>query len=231
MNLDRTAVDNVLSSVEKLGLLSETEHSEVLSVLGNEFPYAAAVQFSDSVHAHVKVADVDSMDHDSLRSLGYRPQNLESGYIKYATDTGLNLIFSSIPIAQDDKVPGAVTLPKPFMDHVGIDMRDEAADTRAVFDSIPGRAAELGWLKVTQGGPVHCCHTQVKAKHWTYPPSCWEGWRRPIEFAFGDLVIFDKKMGCDLRPMDPGHPMADAGAQTACSAATEQVAEPSPTVR
>src|SRR5690348_15476754 len=104
-------------------------------------------------------------------------------------------------------------------------MRDEADATRIAFDDIVTRAAELGWREVTQPGPVHCCHTQVKAKHWTYPPSCWQGWRRPIEFAFGDLVIFDKIMGCDLRPIDPGHPLAAAGAQVCCGAAATEESE------
>lgn len=218
MKIDRQDVDRALGEVEALKLINETERREILSVLDAEFPFASTLQYTDSVHAHVKVDDVDALPHDDLVALGYRPENAEPGYIKYSTDVGLNFIFSSIPIAQDDGIPGAVTLPKPFMDHVGIDMRDEADATRIAFDEIVTRAADLGWREVTQAGPVHCCHTQVKAKHWTYPPSCWQGWRRPIEFAFGDLVIFDKIMGCDLRPIDPGHPMADAGAQVCCGA-------------
>jgi hypothetical protein len=219
MDLVRSDVDRVLGEVEQLGLLNATEHTEVLSVLDEDFPYASTLRYTDSVHAHIKVDDVDELPHEQLEALGYRPENAEPGYIKYATDAGVNFIFSSIPIAADDNVPGAVTLAKPFMDHVGIDMRDEADATRIAFEEIVGRAAELGWREVTQSGPVHCCHTQVKGKHWTYPPECWVGWRRPIEFAFGTLQIFDKVMGCDLRPMDPGHPMAAAGAQTCCSAA------------
>ncbi|MEV0238276.1 hypothetical protein [Nonomuraea sp. NPDC050786] len=210
MQFDRSAVGNVLSEAQTLGLISDLERAELLSVFTPDFPYAGVLEFTDSVHAHVKVDDVDSLPHHELKNLGYHPENAEPGYIKYATDAAINLIFSSIPIAQDDNIPGAVTLSKPFMDHVGIDMRDEAAPTYEAFEKIPALAAELGWREVPQGGsgPVHCCHTQVKSKHWVYPPETWQGWRRPIEFAFGTLVIFDKKMGCDLRPIDPGHSLA-----------------------
>lgn len=221
MNFDRTAIDNVLAHTEQLNLISALEHEEILSVLVSDFPYAEALGFTDSVHAHIKVSDVDTLPHASLAELGYLPENPEHGYIKYTTGSSINLIFSSIPISQDDQIPGAVGPERPFMDHVGIDMRNESPATLAMFDAIPGRAAALGWQEAPQGGggrAVHCCHTQVKAKHWVYPPACWKGWRRPIEFAFGTLVVFDQKMGCDLRPIDPAHPMASGAAATCCGA-------------
>lgn len=225
MIFDRAAIDQVLANAEKLSLISPLEHQEILSVLADDFAYAHALEFTDSVHAHIKVANVDELPHEELTGLGYRPENTEPGYIKFATDAAINLIFSSIPIAADDQIPGAVGPERPFMDHVGIDMRNESADTRAMFDAIPARASELGWREVPQGGddrPVHCCHTQVKAKHWVYPPACWQGWRRPIEFAFGTLVVFDEKMGCDLRPIDPAHPMAQGAASSCCGAPAAQ---------
>lgn len=217
MDYDTIAIDEVLRSVLDLGLLNETERKELLFAFTPEFPFAEAVAMTDSVHAHVKVPDTDLLPHEKLRALGYRPENPVPGYIKYSTDASINLIFSSINIAADDGIPGAVTLPKPFMDHVGIDMRDDTAPTKAMFDSIPGRAAELGWREVTQPGPVHCCHTEVASKHWAYPPEV-AGWRRPVEFAFGTLKVFTEKMGCDLRPIDPGHPLASQPAPS-CSAA------------
>jgi hypothetical protein len=226
MDLIRDDVDRVLGEVENLGLINKTERCEVLSVLDDGFPYADSVRYTDSVHAHIKVDDVDSLPHEDLIALGYQPQNAEPGYIKYATDVGVNFIFSSIPIAQDDGIPGAVTLTKPFMDHVGIDMRDESDETRAAFDAVVARANELGWREVTQSGPVHCCHTQVKGKHWTYPPEGWSGWRRPIEFAFGQLTIHDRLMGCDLRPIDPGHPLAPPAGTTCCGAAAQSESQP-----
>jgi len=210
VKIDIAAADIVLGHAQEAGLLSPAERAEVLTLLMPDFAYAEALALTDSVHTHIKVDDVDELPHDHLLGLGYKPENAAPGYVKYATDSGINLIFSSIPIAEDDTIPGAVTLAKPFLDHAGVDMRDESEPTRAAFDAVPAHAAELGWGEVPQGGsgPVHCCHTQVEAKHWVYPPSCWQGWRRPIEFAFGTLVIFDQAMGCALRPIDPAHPLA-----------------------
>ncbi|MER6914597.1 hypothetical protein ABT354_23230 [Streptomyces sp. NPDC000594] len=208
MDLARSEAESVLTEVENLGLINAAERAEVLSTMDADFPFAEAVRHTDSVHAHIKVDDVDTLPHQELAVLGYRPENAEPGYIKYSTDAGVHFIFSSIPIAQDDGIRGAVTLAKPFLDHVGVDMRDEAPATREAFDAVVGRAVELGWREVTQSGPVHCCHTQVQEKHWTYPPADWPGRRRPIEFAFGSLRIFDKVMGCDLRPIDPAHELA-----------------------
>ena len=228
VEFNRADIDQVLTEAGKLGLVSTVEHGEIMSVLDSGFPYTQALAFTDSVHAHIKVADVDALPHDRLRGLGYRPENAEPGYIKYSTEAAINLIFSSIPISVDDQIPGAVAPERPFMDHLGIDMRNESADTRAMFDSIPGRAAELSWLEVPQGGDkaVHCCHTQVKAKHWVFPPSSWQGWRRPIEFAFGTLVVFDKQMGCDLRPINPTHPLAQGAASSCGAACAAEAAEP-----
>lgn len=223
MKIDTAAFETVLKNAGDLGLLSPVEQAEIRSALEPDFPYARALSFTDSVHAHIKVEDVDQLPHEELQRLGYRSENAAHGYIKYATGAGINLIFSSIPIADDDNIPGAVTLAKPFMDHLGVDMRDEAAPTHEQFDAIPQRAAELGWREVPQGGdgPVHCCHTQVKAKHWVYPPEGWKGWRRPVEFAFGELKIFDQQMGCALRPIDPAHPMAPKQSSCCGAAATE----------
>ncbi|MGH3830502.1 MAG: hypothetical protein ACRDRS_08630 [Pseudonocardiaceae bacterium] len=98
-------VDRVLREVENLNLIDATERSEVLSVLDKDFPFVEALQFTDSIHAHIKVDDVGELPHDELVALGYRPENAEPGYIKYATGAGVNLIFSSIPIALDDNIP------------------------------------------------------------------------------------------------------------------------------
>jgi hypothetical protein len=223
VSFDRAAIDQVLQSFQDLGLVNETERNEILFVIEPDFPFASEVKLTESIHAHVKVPDTDELPHDKLIALGFRPENGRPGYIKYSTDAAFNLILSSIPIAADDQIVGAVTLPKPFMDHVGIDMRDESASTRAEFDTVPDRAAELGWREATQVGPVHCCHTEVESKHWVYPPEDWAGWRRPIEFAFGTLKIFTEQMGCDLRPIDPGHPLAPAASSACCGAPAAQI--------
>jgi alkylhydroperoxidase/carboxymuconolactone decarboxylase family protein len=71
---------------------------------------------------------------------------------------------------------------------------------------------------------VYCCHVEVGAKHWVYPPAQ-SGRAASIEFAFGALKINGTSMGCDLRPIDPAHPEA---AKAVCSGhATADAAGPS----
>jgi hypothetical protein len=41
-----------------------------------------------------------------------------------------------------------------------------------------------------------------------YPPTGTDVKYRPIEFAFGELQVFGEDVGCDYRPIDPGHPLA-----------------------
>jgi len=118
------------------------------------------------------------------------------------------MIFSAIPVAEDDRLVDVTRRPKPFVDHVGIDLRREVPEVKAVFDATPGRAEALGWAHRAQGGdrPVYCCHVEVGAKHWVYPGA--EG--ITIEFAYGPLKVNADSMGCDLRPIDPRHPQAAA---------------------
>lgn len=47
----------------------------------------------------------------------------------------------------------------------------------------------------------------------------------PIEIAYGDLVIHDAKMGCDLRPIDPAHPRAGVAAAALSACAASHAAE------
>jgi len=120
------------------------------------------------------------------------------------------MIFSSIPIAEDDMLDGPDG-PMPVIDHKGIDLRDECASVRGTFEAVPDVAVARGWRHVGQGGqgqPVCCCHTEVTEKHWVYPKPDDARQRRPIEIAYGELRIHDPKMGCDLRPVDPAHPRA-----------------------
>lgn len=198
-----------------LQLLTTDERRQVLRLLDDDFAFPDAVAASDSVHLHVKVDDVGTLPRPGITDLGVAPQNEAPGYVKYSFPGGINMIFSSIPVAADDLIEGAVTTSRPFMDHAGLDIRDENQSHRAVFDGVPQRAEALGWRLVSQDGPVHCCHTEVAGKHWLYPPEFLTSWRRPIEIAYGALKVFDAAMGCDLRPMDPAHPLAGSG--TACS--------------
>ena len=205
--LDREQFAQVLERFRGFGLVTPAEIDEVLALFEPAFPFADAVAASESIHIHVKVADIDALPHDDIRALGVTATSCTDGYIKYPFPGGINMIFSSIPISEDDMLDEAIATP--ILDHKGIDLRDEGSDVRAVFDAVPDRSGAVGWRHTPQGGdgqPVYCCHTEVSGKHWVYPVAGEAGQTRPIEFAFGALEIHDSKMGCDLRPIDPAHP-------------------------
>jgi alkylhydroperoxidase/carboxymuconolactone decarboxylase family protein len=200
-----------LALFQELGLVSADESRAVLSVLGGAFPFVDVLRQAETMHVHGRVDDVSALPHARIREGGGVVENQRDGYVKYAFPGGTNMIYSSIDIAQDDllRARGGAP-PRPFVDHVGIDLRREEPEVRALFDAVPSRARALGWRHVAQGEEgkeVYCCHTSVRLKHWVYPDER-ASFRRPIEFAYGALTIHAGKMGCDLRPIDPAHPLA-----------------------
>jgi hypothetical protein len=194
------------------GLLTEHEAAQVQEMVADNFAFAAAMGNAESIHVHVNAERVvDLPGEDSLQA-ACRESHGDDRERKFSFDSGLNVIFALDPTAQDEFIPGAVTRAKPYVDHVGIDLRDESDDTKAIFDAIPGAAVRAGWRHVAQEGPVRCCHTEMGPKHWVYPPEGPAGDRRPIEFAFGELKQSDVYLGCDYRPIDPAHPLATKAA-------------------
>ena len=204
--LDVTAFHNVLATARDAGVITSAERNQVHALFDPAFPYFAALRLANSVHLHIKVDDVAA-----IPSLGGRPENGREGYIKYAFDGGINLIYSSIPTSEEDTIPTALPdlPPRPYLDHLGIDLRRETGLVRATVDDVPSLARRAGWAHKGQGGtrPVFCCHAMVAEKHWVYPPPG-ARWTRPIELAYGKLVISQEMNGCDLRPIDPRHPSA-----------------------
>ncbi|MGC4092955.1 MAG: hypothetical protein QM756_34730 [Polyangiaceae bacterium] len=92
---------------------------------------------------------------------------------------------------------------RPFLDHVGVDLRRESGRVLSAFDDVPALARRAGWFRKAQGGlgrAVHCCHSQVAQKHWVYPGFESGRWTLPVEFAYGALVHSAEAGGCDLRP-------------------------------
>jgi hypothetical protein len=208
---DREAFNGTLSFFSKLALLSEPESGQILSLLDEDFEFAQVIRFAESVHVHVEVDSVKDLPDEKIRQQSgvvSIDRYQEPDMVKYSYDGGINVIFSAFPISQDDLVPGGAGLSKPFVDHLGIDLRDGSAATRAIFDAIPGRASEVGWRHVHQAAPLYCCYTACSEKHWVFPPLDARRGYRPIEFAFGSLRKFDTNMGCDYRPIDPAHPLA-----------------------
>lgn len=210
-HLDQRAFDETLRFFGELGLITEGERAEVMAMFEPTFPFAEVLGAASSVHCHVKVDDVDLLPHDRILARGTHAESCTKGYVKYPFPGGINMIFSSIPISEDDMLTGLPPAAPAVLDHKGIDVRLESPATRALFDDVPGIALGRDWRHVGQGGggnPVYCCHTEVEEKHWVFPNVDDARQSRPIEFAYGDLVIHDAKMGCDLRPIDPAHPRA-----------------------
>jgi diadenosine tetraphosphatase ApaH/serine/threonine PP2A family protein phosphatase len=208
--LDANAWKQRLQQFQDLGLVSEAETAEALSLLEPAFPFFAAMRMADSVHLHVKVDDVNDLPTSRIEALGTHPENDRPGYVKYPFPGGINLIFSSIPIAEEDQLSDPRP-PKPFVDHFGIDLRRETGVVRALFEDTTAVARRAGWPCKGQGGAgraVFCCHSMVAEKYWVYPPPEGSRWTRPLEFAFGPLQISQEMNGCDLRPIDPRHPSA-----------------------
>jgi diadenosine tetraphosphatase ApaH/serine/threonine PP2A family protein phosphatase len=208
--LDPSEWRRILREFRALGLVSDTEIEEALSLLDPAFPFFAGIRVADTVHLHVKVDDVDDLPFSRIASLGTNPENARPGYIKYPFQGGINLIFSSIPIAEEDQLSDPRPS-KPFVDHFGIDLRRETGLVRALFEDTPAIARRTGWPSKSQGGggrQVFCCHSMVAEKYWVYPPSEGSRWTRPLEFAYGPLQISQEMNGCDLRPIDPRHPAA-----------------------
>ncbi|HVV88539.1 MAG TPA: metallophosphoesterase [Kofleriaceae bacterium] len=225
--LERHRVLRTLGDALALGLIAPEEGGQLTALFEPDFPFFAALRHADSLHVHIKVDDVDALPHAALRAFGSAPENARPGYIKYPFASGLNLIFSSVPIADDDLLADDVrgpTPPKPFVDHLGVDLRRTTGLVRAAFDDLPALARRAGWASRPQGGagrPVFCCHVEVAEKLWVYPPAEGSRWTRPIELAYGPLVVKGEMLGCDLRPIDPRHPAAGL---VACAPATAPAA-------
>ena len=202
-----------------MGLVSEAEIKETLGLLDPGFPFFAALRMADSLHLHVKVDNVNDLPFERILALGTHAENDRPGYIKFPFPGGINMIFSSIPISEEDQLPEPPQ-GKPFVDHFGIDMRRETGFVRALFEDTPAVARRAGWPSKSQGGSgrqVFCCHSMVAEKYWVYPPAEGSRWTRPLEFAYGPLLISQEMNGCDLRPISPRHPAA--GMIAACTPA------------
>lgn len=206
-----TAITATLTHLRRLGLISAAEIAEVLGFFSAEFPFRESTPHADSVHLHIKVDAVGTLPREKLIAFGGKPENEKDGYVKFVYGSGLNAIFSSIDVAQDDLIHDLPKHAKPFLDHWGIDLRGETPAVRSAYDQVPLTAKSLGWSLASQGRsgkPVACCHILVAEKHWVYPHARDKTFTRPIEFAYGPLTISSGTMGCDLRPIDPANPAA-----------------------
>lgn len=222
-----------LKALQECGLLNSHE-IEVVNRLGKpDNPLDRAVALAETVHLHIKVDDTHKLPINLFFEAGARLDHQKDGFVKYRFPGAINAIFSHIKVSQDELIETPKNRrPRPFLDHIGVDLRDETAAVRQTFDALPAVAVTLNWAHASQGGvdrPVYCCHVEVAEKHWLYPPDEGERTGIPLEFAYGPLKVNPDKMGCDLRPANPEK--IDPASISCCGtgAASESVAHPTPT--
>lgn len=93
------------------------------------------------MHLHVKVRDVSALPHDAIVAAGTRAVSETDGYVKYPFAGGVNVIFSSIPIAENNLLGDQPPLTAATLDHRGIDLRATDEATRSAFECVPGIVA------------------------------------------------------------------------------------------
>ena len=191
-------------ALANLSLLRREEIDRIREVLGDA-GLAETLGFAETVHLHVKVEDTEALPRAALEAAGAQWDHGRPGFVKFRFPDGVNAIFSHIAVSQDDLHESACARrPRPFLDHLGIDVREAGAASRAAFGRIPQLAMARGWAWVRQGAGgkgVRCCHVEVEEKHWLFASPAGPG--LPIEIALGPLVQRDGAAGCDLRPADP----------------------------
>jgi alkylhydroperoxidase/carboxymuconolactone decarboxylase family protein len=225
-----------LKALQVCGLLNGHE-IEVVNRLGEpDTPLDRAVALAETVHLHIKVDDTHQLPINQFFEAGARLDHQKDGFVKYRFPGAVNAIFSHIKVSQDELIETQENRrPRPFLDHIGVDLRDETAPVRQTFDALPGVGATLNWAHASQGGvdrPVYCCHVEVAEKHWLYPPDEGEHTGIPLEFAYGALKVNPDKMGCDLRPVNPDKmdpaSVSCHGAEAAGESKAHAVAHPVP---
>jgi alkylhydroperoxidase/carboxymuconolactone decarboxylase family protein len=196
-----------LETLMKLGLVQGYEADAVYRLGLPDSPFAPDVELAETLHLHIKVDDTNHLPLNQFFAAGAQLDHQKDGFVKYRFPGAINAIFSHIKVSQEELLETEENRrPRPFLDHIGIDLRDETAPVREAFDSLPDIADKLDWKLASQGGPdrpVYCCHVEVAEKHWLYPPDASGHPGIPLEFAYGALKVNPDKSGCDLRPANP----------------------------
>ncbi|MGC4043269.1 MAG: arsenosugar biosynthesis-associated peroxidase-like protein [Armatimonas sp.] len=196
-----------LEALMRLNLLEGYE-AEAVDQLGlSESPFAPDVALAETLHLHIKVDDTHQLPINDFFAAGARLDHQKDGFVKWRFPGAINAIFSHIKVSQEELLETETNRrPRPFLDHIGIDLRAETPPVREAFDTLPQIAEALDWKLASQGGPdqpVYCCHVEVAEKHWVYPPDLGGHPGIPLEFAYGELKVNPDKSGCDLRPANP----------------------------
>ena len=201
-----SATRTSLDTLTELGLVQERERAAALSLLASDSPWTAYVDAVESIHIHVKVADVLDLPINEFFDAGARLDHQKVGFVKYRFPGGLNAIFSEPRVGVEDSGAERASDQLPLVDHIGFDLRDPQPAHRQLFDALPDAAKEQYCAIASQGGAggsVACCYAQVEAKHWLFPQSDTSFGGMALEFAFGPMTLTPNTEGDDHRPETP----------------------------
>ena len=192
-----------LDFLAAMHLISACERTQVNAVLGDVL-LEPCLERAETIHLHVKVDDTRRIATAALEAAAGVLDHSRDGFVKCRMPGGVNAIFSHIPVAEEDlRECDRDRRARPFLDHIGIDVRSVDERSRTALRAVARVAVARGWAQVAQGGAgslVRCCHTVVDEKLWLFPAAAGV---RPIEIAFGPLREGGGTPGCDLRPSHP----------------------------
>jgi len=220
--------EKTLATLRELNLLQDYETAVVTDFGRPGSRFQDTLALAETLHLHVKVDNTDELPVNAFFKAGAELDHQKSGFVKYRFPGAINAIFSHIKVSQEELIETeANRRPRPFLDHIGIDLREETPAVRAAFDALPAVAGEENLPLASQGGPdqpVYCCHVEVAEKHWLYPPDADGHPGIPLEFAYGALKVNPETSGCDLRPADPNK-IVPASIAVCCATAPDKDAE------
>ena len=183
------AWQQTLEQFRALGLVSEAEIEEALSLLDPAFPFFAAMRMADSVHLHVKVDDVDDLPFSKILALGTQRRERSARLCEVSVPGRHQpdlLLHSDRGRRSVVRSAAAETVRRSFRNRSAPRDGHRARALRGHAGRGPARRLACK----SQGGggrPVFCCHSMVAEKYWVYPPPEGSRWTRPLEFAYGPL--------------------------------------------
>ncbi len=146
-----------LSLLHRCGLITEREAEAVNQLDLPSSPFARDVELAETVHLHIKVDDTHQLPINEFFDAGARLDHQKDGFVKYRFPGAINAIFSHIKVSQDELLETESNRrPRPFLDHIGIDLREESDLVRQAFDALPDVAVHFSGLwprRAVRAGP------------------------------------------------------------------------------
>ena len=131
-----------------MGFLTQPEIDVVLRLDSIESLLSAAVRVSESLHLQIRVLETSNLPRERLLATGALLDRELPGFVKFRLPGEINAIFSQKPTEEGDPFPCGFSS---YLDHVGLDIREESASTRDVFEAIAGRAEAEDLAVISQG--------------------------------------------------------------------------------